>query len=69
MVSKAKNAIEGFFAMLFCGMAAITLSPSSNYMSLVPPRGTSITKEGWQLTGNAMWEAVNKAGSNIGRKG
>ncbi len=69
MVIKTKSAIKGFFAMLFCGMSAINLFPSSDYMRLVPQSGTTITKEGWQLTGEAMRKAVRKMENEIGRKG
>lgn len=63
---KAKCALKGFFAMLFCGLATISLSPSSNYSNLIPANSTIMTKESWEMTGTAMKHSINKVGERLG---
>lgn len=64
----ARNAVKGFFAMLFCGLAAINLFPNSDYAKPIPLNSASMMGSSWEMTGVAMQRAIDKAGGKIGRK-
>ncbi len=66
-MSKAKGAIKDFFAMFFCGLAAINLYPGSDYTKSVPKDALSITKAGWDMTGEALGGAIGRMGERIGK--
>lgn len=67
-MAKAKNAIKGFFAMLFCGMSAINLYTTSDYTEMIPKNSMEITKDGWAMTGKALKNSIDHVGVQIGRK-
>ena len=67
-MTKAKNAIKGFFTMLFCGMSAINLYTTSDYTKMTPKNSMEITKEGWAMTGKALRNSMDYVGVQIGGK-
>lgn len=60
---KGWQALKKYFALVLCGMSAITLTPSTNYFQFVTTP-EQMTRKSWQRTGEMLRAAIEKVGDH-----